>query len=77
MLVLSGNEISDLNPLLANEGLGEGDDEIRLNVNCFDASNPAALAILQQLEARNPDQINVSYDEMFGPNSAVDCSYLA
>ena len=76
VLVLSGNEISDLNPLLANEGLGEGDDEISLIVNCFNASNPDVLAILQQLEARNPDQTNVSYDEMFEPNSAIDCSYL-
>ena len=75
-LILDFNEIGDLSPLLDNEGLGEGDDEISLNVNCFDASEPDVLEIIQQLEARNPDQTNVTYDEMFEPNSEIDCSYL-
>ena len=75
VLVLDVNEIADLSPLLENEGLGEGDDEISLSSNCFDPADPNVLAVVRQLEARNPNQMNVTYDEFSSPSES-DCSYL-
>ena len=74
-LQLDVNEIADLSPLLENEGLGEGDDKISLSSNCFDPADPDVLEVVRQLEARNPNQMNVTYDEFSSPSES-DCSYL-
>ena len=64
ILNLDLNAVRDLHPLLDNEELGEGDDEVSVNGNCFDPASSAALGVIQQLEARDPGEINISYDEL-------------
>ena len=64
ILNLDLNAVRDLRPLLDNEGLGEGDDEVRVNGNCFDPADADVLEVIQQLEARDPGEINISYDEL-------------
>ena len=51
-LYLWGNDISDLSPLVANGGLGEG-DEIRLGDNSLDLSEGSEdMDNIRQLQAR-------------------------
>ena len=64
ILDLDLNAVRDLRPLLDNEGLGEGGDKVSVNGNCFDPAAPDVLEVVEQLEARDPGEINFFYDEL-------------
>ena len=61
-LDLAENFVRDLSPLVANTGLGNGEDSIELGNNCLDTSpNSQASQDAAIIEARNP-----SVDNVFG-----------
>ena len=74
-LDLSGNLVTDLSPLLANPGIGEGDDRINLTANCLDltpGSDDSGDAAT--LEDRNPNIQNVDARFQREGEEAAKCS---
>ncbi len=60
ILLICNNRISDLGPLIANPGIGNGDDFIDLSVNPFDLSpGSKASQDIETLERRNPNIPNI------------------
>ena len=60
ILLICNNRISDLGPLVANPGIGNGDDFIDLSVNPLDLSpGSKASQDIETLERRNPNIPNI------------------
>ncbi len=59
-LYLNNNLITDLGPLVANGGVGNGDDIVDLSFNCLDTAPGTQTAEdIATIEARNPDVTNL------------------